>query len=228
MKKTKNYLYNFLIIASYFFYSFLGIIPVFFLNYDVYNLTNKESLVIDMFASILYLLIILFIYRKTLKKDFVNFNKNKKEYIEFGFKFWLYGIFVMVISNLLISNIIPSGSANEQLVQQAIDLNPIYMIFTTVIFAPLVEELLFRKAFKDLFPTNVIYIIMSALAFGFLHVITNIESITEMLFIIPYGALGASFAYMYVKKKNIIIPIFFHMIHNAILITFSIIINILV
>ena len=45
----------------------------------------------------------------------------------------------------------------------------------------------------------------------------------DLLYILPYGALGGAFAYILTKKNNILIPITFHMLHNGIITIISII-----
>ena len=67
-----------------------------------------------------------------------------------------------------------------------------------------------------------IYILLSALIFGYLHV-TNSNSLYDFLYIIPYGALGAAFAYINVKTDNVYSSILVHFVHNSILTIFSII-----
>ena len=45
----------------------------------------------------------------------------------------------------------------------------------------------------------------------------------DFLYIIPYGALGAAFAYINVKTDNVYSSILVHFVHNSILTIFSII-----
>ena len=84
------------------------------------------------------------------------------------------------------------------------------------------EEIVFRKCFKKAFPNKWIFIILSALVFGSLHVITTMTSPLELLYIIPYGALGASFAMMYQKTGTIYTSVAMHMFHNTALTILSI------
>ena len=100
------------------------------------------------------------------------------------------------------------------------------MIFSTIIYAPFVEELIFRKSIRDIIDNDYLYIIISGLTFGFVHTLAG-STLQELIYIIPYGALGSCFAIMHVKTKNIYTSMTFHMIHNAIVVFISIAGNIL-
>ena len=132
----------------------------------------------------------------------------------------------MMLSNIIISYYFPGGSANEEAVQNIIKQVPIYMIFSTIIYAPFVEELIFRKSIRDIIDNDYLYIIISGLTFGFVHTLAG-STLHELIYIIPYGALGSCFAIMHVKTKNIYTSMTFHMIHNAIIVFISIAGNIL-
>lgn len=228
IKNIMNILKNFCIVGSYLIYSMIAMIPVIIFKLDITNLTDQQYTLIMLFASIVYLLIIIFIYRKSLKTEFQDFKKNCGKYIKDNIIYWIIGLMIMFGTNLLISLIIPSGATNEQLVQNEILKYPLYMIWSACIFAPVIEEILFRKTIREIFPTNLIFVLMSGLLFGYIHTLTNFGSALELLYIIPYGAVGTMFAYMYVKTKNVFVPITFHAIHNTALVLLSIIVNLMV
>ena len=130
----------------------------------------------------------------------------------------------MIVSSILISIFIKQGvSNNEQAVRDSIKAAPIYMLFTCSIIAPILEEMVFRRSLKGFINNKWLYIIISGLSFGLLHVIGNNANLAEYLFVIPYGAMGCAFAYLYYKTKNISLPIIIHMIHNTILVIVQII-----
>ena len=69
---------------------------------------------------------------------------------------------------------------------------------------------------------NIIYILTSGLVFGSLHVIGSLKNLYELVYIIPYSIPGFIFAYVYIKSKNIMVPITLHFIHNGILMSLQI------
>ena len=100
-----------------------------------------------------------------------------------------------------------------------------------VVFAPIVEELIFRKSVfqilkKFKFSTTK-KIIISGLLFGLLHVLSTIISyiatgadsmtiIIELVYSLPYIGTGFILSYIYAEtNENIATPIFAHMFNNA-------------
>ena len=152
---------------------------------------------------------------KTYMKDY---KSNFKDYTKICLKYWSIGLAIMFISNLIINVIIFHGkiATNEALVREQLFEHP-YINFISIAFiAPIVEELIFRIEFKKLFGNHdKIFIIFSGLFFGFMHTASGL-SLAELIYIIPYGALGIAFASGYVKTKNICAPIIMHIIHNTI------------
>ena len=177
------------------------------------------------FAGITYMIIIIFIYRKSLKKELKEFINKPMPFIERNLKYYLIGLTIMMFSNIFISIMINTVAQNEQIVQEELKKAPLYMIYSACIFAPFVEEILFRKTLREIFPTNIVFIIMSGLLFGYIHTLANFTNPTELLYIIPYGTVGGMFALMYTKEKNIFVPIAFHTFHNTILIIISLLIH---
>ena len=104
---------------------------------------------------------------------------------------------------------------NEEAVRALIDNYPMYMIFSVVLYAPFTEELIFRHGFREVFKSKYLYIFISGFVFGSLHVISSLDSISSLLHLIPYCALGFTFASLYVKTNNIFSSISMHMLHNT-------------
>lgn len=210
---------------------FFSAIPLIFLsiiNINYTNLSEISKIIYLFICDIILLLILIIIYRKIFFKDFKNyFNKNFTNNIETSIKYWLIGLIIMIISNLIIS-IITNGSIanNEESVRKLINIAPLYMFFQLAIYAPITEELIFRKSIKDIFDNKYIYILVSGLVFGGMHVITSISSPIELLYIIPYSSLGIAFASLYKKTDNIFSTITIHSIHNTLTLILYLIINI--
>lgn len=183
---------------------------------DAFNITNTyiTNTCLVLSDVVITALLILF-YKKDFKEGHDDLNKNYKDKISITIKIWLVGLVLMVISNNIINLFTANGIAsNESLNRTILDELTIYAIPTMVIFGPICEEIIFRLSFKKIFKNKYLFIVLSALLFGGAHVIGT--SGIELLYIIPYGALGAAFAYIYIKTKNILCPILAHVIHNLI------------
>ena len=159
-----------------------------------------------------------------IKKDFNEFKKQFGNNFELAFKYYFIGVVVMIISNLLITLCFSDATAgNEEAVRSLIDQAPLYMIFSVSIYAPFVEELIFRHSIKDCIITNkknkiskYVYIITSGFIFGGMHIFGQATSALDYLYIIPYMSLGISFAALYAKTDNIFSSISMHALHNTI------------
>ena len=131
----------------------------------------------------------------------------------------------MMVSNLIITYVFKAGGAgNENAVQEMIKSLPWLMVIDAGILAPFNEEIVFRKTLKDVFSNKWIFILGSFLLFGGAHVLGNVNTWVDCLYIIPYGALGGAFAFAYSKTDTVFTSMSMHMIHNLILVVFSIIV----
>lgn len=196
---------------------FMSYIPIILFKIDINSLTKLEKVLYNLITDLIFLGILIYVYRKTLIEDFKNFKKNLSSNLEFAFKYWLIGVIVMIVSNILITVFAPTSTAgNEETIRSLINQYPIYMLFCVAIYAPLTEELIFRKGFRDLINNKYIYILASGMVFGSLHVVSTITSPLDLLYLIPYCSLGITFAYIYYKSKNIFSTISMHCFHNTI------------
>lgn len=219
-----KYLIRGAIVFFLFFYSvYLQYIPVLLLKMDVHNISPVESVLLSTFSSTIVLFILFIIYRKELKKEFKIFKDNFIENIDIGFRYWMIGLIIMMISNVIITYLLKGGGANnEEAVQKMIKSLPWLMVIDAGFIAPFNEEIVFRKTLKDLINNPMLLCVLSFLFFGGAHVISDAKTLTDYLYIIPYGALGASFAYSYYKTNTVFTSMSMHIFHNTVLILLSI------
>lgn len=216
---TKNAFLGILCIIIYFGLSDMQVsfLSLFHINYNEMSLPFKVTYLI--IFEILLMSLIVLVLNKKISKDFQNMRKYHKEYFKKYFKFWLISVGIMMLSNFIINFFVKTGiSANEETIRETFKISPIYIFFSSVIFAPVVEELVFRQSLKNIIPNKYIFIIVSGIIFGGLHVITSLTSVTDLLYLIPYCAPGFAFAYILADSDNIFIPISLHFMHNGILI----------
>lgn len=220
--ENNKYMKLVIVITIFFMSSIFKLIPP--LLFNIEPDTPFKNSIISLSSSLITCLIMIYIYRKTLTKDLKHFKNNFITLMENGVKYWLIGLAGMMISNLIISSILSGELANnEENVRNLLNVTPIITFFMTAILAPITEELVFRKAFRDVFKDKWSFVLISGLIFGSLHVVFSLDSLNQLLYLIPYCSLGIAFSYMYYKTKNIMVPISIHMIHNTILSIFSII-----
>lgn len=211
LNKFEDFFKQFMIIILY-------IMLIVLLQAIFYKDLNNSSLIIQNLVNILIylimLIVFLIIFRKKIIPDFYDFKKNGKKYIKDTYYYWLIGLVIMLVSNLIISSFIGMPQ-NEESNRELLSKLPVYSIMSVLVFAPIIEELMTRVILKDTFKHPYIYIVLSGLIFGSLHIISS-NNIYELFYIIPYGVLGCAFAKIYYETNNVWSNIFFHSFHNLI------------
>ena len=115
----------------------------------------------------------------------------------------------------------PITSNNQQALTSQVELNiPLYVIMT-VVFAPILEEIVFRGGiFRSLrFKLGFFHsAIISSVLFGFIHVSASFFAgdYQDVIYIILYGGLGFAFAFAYEYNKSIYACIIVHALYNLI------------
>ena len=224
-KKVMEIIRAFFAFFIFYFSTFFKYIPIYLFKLDV-NVINsnvKSAILLALFSAICVSFILIVLYWKDLVKEFKTFKNNILKCLDTGFACWVLGLVIMVAANFILAYILKSGGAkNENAVQSLISVAPLYMALDVCLLAPFNEEMVFRKALRDVSFNKYIFIFLSFLIFGGAHVIGSANSLVDYLYIIPYGALGGMFAYAYTKTDSIFTTITFHMIHNTVLFLMSI------
>ena len=232
MKKYKDLFIALFAFLLYFTFSiaFTSIISLFNIDLKSQSILVKNIILI---ASDLIIMVLLFlIYRKEIIEDFKAFKNNKGRWFFRYLGIFVISVLVMGVLNIVLSKVTNQEiSENEELVRQLIKVLPVYMTISTVIYAPFVEELLFRKCIRKIIKgndkyTKIIYILISSIIFGLLHVITLDASFNDILMGIPYMVVGLSLGYIYIKTDdNLFGTMQFHLMHNTILLILQLMIR---
>lgn len=184
-------------------------------NVNLTTVSDKNYIIYYTISNLSLSIILIWIYRKDVYKDFKNYFKDFNKNFEISFKYWLAGLSIMYASNLFITLILNKPLAgNEETVRSYLDIMPLIMSFNAIICAPINEEITFRKSLKEIFPNKWIFASMSGLIFGLLHIASYITTLSDFIYIIPYGALGFIFGLLYHKTDNIFSTITIHSMHN--------------
>ena len=225
---VKNFLKGFFGIFVYLFLNLAASPILNALGVDVANLSRKTALILSIGKSLLVVFILILISFKKLKTNLKDYKHNWKELLKRNAKYWFCALLIMFVCNLAISLIFNRvTSANDQGIRNLFNELPIYIIFETILLAPITEELAFRQSIRYMAENKYVFIILSGLIFGFMHTLASLKTISDFLYIIPYSVPGFFFAYMLYKEDNVLVPISFHMIHNSMAIILLIIAKII-
>ncbi len=199
--------------------AFFILLPLMMITQTVQNLEDNLKIIYLITLNLLFLGLLLGAYYHEFVNYILDFKLKWKKHLKLGLKCWGWGLLIMMVSNGVINSYGPSDIAqNEEAVRHMLETFPLFVAFSTIIYAPLTEEIINRQILKDLIKNKWKFIISSALLFSASHVIPSFSSNWDLLYIIPYGALGFALAYIYYQTNNLLIPILFHALHNGILI----------
>ena len=156
----------------------------------------------------------LYVFRERYRRDFFFLKNDFKNYIKYIFKMWG----VMLLASLCAAFIVMALNGNSQSAnQEALNGMPLwFMIPVACIWAPVVEEAIFRGVIRRFIPNNVLFVIVSAVLFGLLHTVG--QEATLYLTIVQslqYMAMGAVMAIAYFKSNNIMTNMGVHCVQNT-------------
>ena len=183
---------------------------------DFNNISTNTYLLLVFIKYFVFLIVFYLMYHKYLKEKWLDFKINFKKYAKIAFRDWFIGFFIMVISNIIISLLIKGLGENEESIQNLIATTPWVAFIMTSFLAPITEEIIFRKSLKDAVNNKYLFMILSGLIFGLIHVISS-DNPWEYLLIIPYGAVGVTFANTLYETDTVYSTIMVHAFHNAML-----------
>lgn len=203
MKKKINIrLYDYLVLI---------LLVLFFIGYF-----GLFSLLVKYVSKIVIYLIVLFIWIIVMKKYIKHGIKNfKKEYINDALSIVTL---IIVTSSVLFLFLNKSTNINSQS-NETVSL----MLFSTLIFTPIVEELVNRCAIGLLlekFTSKNNYInIITTIIFVFMHIYKmNLNIVSLLIYSVIYFLLGYACGYYYRKTNNIILSILIHFLWNLFMI----------
>lgn len=213
----KKVIINIVVFLSYFIYEqiIIGVLEALGINFS--NMDVIKKILILVCVDVSYIFTLIFIYKKELKIDLkdckANYTKHFKKYVSY----YMLGAILMGLSNLILQKLTNTEmSGNQAGIVKLMESYPVYIAFLSVIYAPIVEEIIFRKTIRNIFKDDLAFVIISGVIFGVIH-ISDYTSIKEILLGIPYIIMGLDFSYIYYKTRNIFITMSFHALHNLLL-----------
>ena len=194
----------------------IGLFIVFILIMFVLPMFNFFSKIPSWFVyAFIFILVFAFNY-KSIFYHFTIFKNNIKEYLPFIIKryFIMLGIMIIVSIPIVVFN---GGvvSSNQQELNNQFKNFPLLVALLSCIYAPIVEELIFRLDVSRIIKNKYVFIIISGVLFGTLHMINKMSGISDILYIIQYSALGICLAKAYKDTNNIFVSISMHFIQNT-------------
>lgn len=193
----------------------------YFSNYllSFFKLSDNLKLYLTLVLNLLCLLLIVMVYARDLKKDFKKFIKNSRNYMKKGFKYFIIGLLGYGGVNFLITVVFEfSNISNDNLVilENVFSDNAFLLFLSTTIYYPIIEEIVFKKTFKDIINNKWLFVFVTAFANAFFAYAFSVSNALSLVYIIPSTIFYMGLSYSYYKTDNIMVPIIYRVIYNLI------------
>ena len=189
------------------------------INYSDFNYIDYACL--NTFIELIMFVVVILFYKKYLKKDLVLFKLNKKDYIKKIISYFLiflvvkYGValFSSLLLVMLGSDLVTSE--NQEAVVNLAKTLPFMMMISTSLLAPFVEEGIFRLGIRKVINNKYLFILVSGLIFGFMHIFpTELPLYVALIESLNYVTMGLLLAYIYNETDNIYVVVIIHALNN--------------
>ena len=192
---------------------------------DIKSVSLQYMILFQFICSLILFIVIFCMYFSDFKEDFLKFKKEPKKNIKCIIKMFiiftiikfLIGVLSAIILVTMGYDVTNLNSTNQILVESYLKASPIIMTITASVLGPLYEEGIFRVGLGKIFKNKYVFIIISGLLFGLLHIFPLDKDISLVLGIIQsisYVTMGIVFGYIYKKTNNIYITIGIHFLNN--------------
>lgn len=168
--------------------------------------------------SLLIMIMIMWLCFATLKKQWAIFrsSQNKIKQLLSYFTFLFLG---NLLVNLVLSPFAHGEVENQLANELLVKVDPFISGFLIIVFAPIVEEIVFRGVIFHFFrkrKKTVLPIFVSGFVFGFFHILASliVGNFYNTIFILSYGMLGCLLAYFYYETETLWYGIFSHSLYN--------------
>lgn len=178
--------------------------------------------ILEFVSNLILIVGLIYIYRNDLKNYLKDFKKNAKRNILMILIFSILIIVLVSIINLLINSIfkIDGGTSNDNSLLESFKNNPFRIGLMTIIYYPIVEEIVFEKTLKDVISNKWLFMVLSSLFFWYYNIAYSANfTLVAIAGSFSYFAVGLVKAYTFSKTDNLFVPIFIKAIYNA-LVTF--------
>ncbi|MED4534878.1 type II CAAX endopeptidase family protein [Metabacillus fastidiosus] len=199
-----------LIILTYILMQLSGLIPMLILRE---KMTIEIAGYWNLFSFAAALIITLFLLRKERNEKYLRGGDPSP--VPVAIAWAIGGIFIAFFMQSIAANIelyilkIKPGSENTQQIVEVIKAMPLFIIVTSIL-GPILEEIIFRKIIFGVLYNRYnffIAVLISSVIFALVH--------GEPEHLLLYSSMGFTFAFLYVKTKRIIVPIFAHVAMNT-------------
>lgn len=186
---------------------------ILFLAYTIFVPTMSLSWPIKLVIDLCLLVFVVYVYQDDFKNALRKTKKHFGKFIGIVFLFWLISSVATALINMGIKAVFDIMPTNNEAQLQMLKSTPAYLLFSMLIFSPLVEELSLTKSFRVILKNKALYLILSSFVCGFLYVAFSSNTVSYV-FLISYFIQAFIWALAYLKSDNILVPVSIHLLQN--------------
>lgn len=225
-----SFAWTFLIAAVIYMFGFILTIAITYpsLIKGVLSIVNNDvlpqelvssSFVIQVTSGLLPVFLLTYIFQKDIIRNLKELKSKPLYYIGIVIGIWILTYVLIYIVDLIYKKLgIVGSSENQDVIESAI-MSPVrpLVFIATVIMAPILEELIFRKALFGMlehrFKLNkILVLVIGSLFFAGIHVLSP----GNLKYIFLYLPVSLTIGFSYLYTGNIFVPITIHFINNLI------------
>lgn len=213
----KNAFMGIFVILLYFVWPTIAEIPLQILEITSTEQIGLGKVLYDLATNLSLLCLIVWIYRKSIKRDIEDFKKNRKKIFLIMLQYTILafiGIFLVSAVRIFIFH--SDNTANDVALYTYFKEVPWLMTIMAIFYYPIVEEFVFKKTLKTIIQKKWLFIITSALFFGYFNVAFTNMTVLNVMDTLPYIVFAFVTAHAYYKTDNILVPIGIKMIYNIV------------
>lgn len=183
-------------------------------------LQQSQVLVVSGFLISIVLITIVLVMKTLSLENIVKWNWSKR--IQETLRNLVLIFVALLVSNGVITLVTElNTSENQNIIIEVFRQSPFYIMFLAVVFAPIVEEIVFRGIiYRTLryLKFKWFAVFVSTFLFGMIHIMNALfmGNFEDTWFILVYMAIGFFMIRIYEHSGDIISPILLHMGYNAI------------
>jgi membrane protease YdiL (CAAX protease family) len=195
---------------------------------------NFISAFSNFFTYLLMTVVVVLMLKSFIRKDAKAIKNDLPRTFLLGFGGWVLVLLAAIAAGYILEffNIAQDSANQGEIVSLVKSEYGFLMVLVTIFGAPIVEELVFRKAIIDGLERStrlntVVIILISSFLFALIHIVAEVaylftpgytiaEAIEGFAQILPYLMMGVALGFIYKKaNNNIIVPMIAHFFQNA-------------
>ncbi len=213
---------RFTLLLALYFIVYLLFIPNFLKHITL--LLNPHATIVNLYVSffihIIFLCICIYVSKPVWINSIHAIRNNKLNCIKCFLKYTIFIVVLNAFLGLILSFFTKTSTSENQIaIAENARIAPIFICFISGIFAPILEETIFRGGVFCFFRQRHSYFIsmlISSFLFGFIHVMESLftGNFNDLVYLFLYMGLGMVLSKSYEKTHSLLVSIGVHMGNN--------------